>query len=660
MREHDVYLVSMPFSSLSEPSMALGLLTASLRDAGIPVRALYPCIWFAEDVGLDVYAAIYGSKQEFLIGEWVFSRAAFPALDTDDDEYLERVLSAPVSRGLLQRSHFAGDPRAALLAAREVAASFVARVAARVLEGEPGLVGCTSTFAQHCASLALLRAIKELAPEVVTVMGGANCEAAMGVTTVKNFPWVDFVVSGEADLLFPHLCRRVLENGREASLSDLHGVLHARHSSVLFGSTPPRASIDRMDSVPIPDFDDFFSTLTQSRLRDFIAPALALETSRGCWWGQKHHCTFCGLNGSNMTFRSKSAERVAGELDYLSQRHQLRKFNIVDNILDLRYIEDLLPRLPGAEPYTLFYETKSNLRRDQMKKLAQAGIRKLQPGVESMHDEILRLIDKGTTALQNVQLLVWARELGVFIAWNLLWDVPGEQDAWYAEMAEWLPLISHLQPPGVDRIQFHRFSPYHERPDAWGLHLSPCTAYRYVYPLAPDQLAHLAYYFDDPVRRTTREELEKRPGLERALTVVGRWILLWGGAESGSNRAKPLLLMRDDGEAIHIQDTRPCGEGDQILRDLAASVYRACDRVSSLSSLSQAVRGVHPTASDEQIAAAIDDLERRKLILRQNGKSLGLALRQVSTISDRPEDSPGGHVDMETWRAAMSQRPRGP
>ena len=648
MPDPTVCLVSMPFPSLSEPSMALGLLKAGLANAGISAAARYPCIWFAEDIGLDTYGAIYGSKQEFLIGEWVFSQVAFPEHATDREEYLDRVLAAPVSRGLLDRQQFARDPRAALLAVRDAAPGFVARVAARVLDGAPAIVGCTSTFAQHCASLALLRVIKQLAPEVVTVIGGANCEAAMGVTAARSFPWLDFVVSGEADLVFPALCRRVLDGGRKAPVNDLHGVLHARHASVLFGSDPPRASVERMDVVPVPDFDDFFATLAGSRLRDYVTPGLALETSRGCWWGQKHHCTFCGLNGSNMEFRSKSAARVAAELDHLSQRHGVRTFNIVDNILDLHYIEDLLPRLPTADPYTLFYETKSNLRRDQLDKLARAGIRKLQPGIESMHDEILRLIDKGTTALQNVQLLLWARELGVFIAWNLLWDVPGERDEWYAEMAAWLPLISHLQPPGVDRIQFHRFSLYHEQPEKWNLHLSPFASYAYVYPLGSEQLARLAYYFDDRARPSTREELDNRPGLKQALTVVGHWILAWGqsGAPAGP---RPLLLMRDDGEDLHLQDTRACGEGDQVLSGLAASVYRACRGIASLPRLSEAVRRVHPAASDAQIAAALDDLVRRKLVLRHGDKALALALCQVTPIETRPERSPGGHIDREKW-----------
>ena len=43
-------------------------------------------------------------------------------------------------------------------------------------------------------SLALLRRVKELDPSVVTMLGGANCEAEMGWAAIRAFPWVDFVV----------------------------------------------------------------------------------------------------------------------------------------------------------------------------------------------------------------------------------------------------------------------------------------------------------------------------------------------------------------------------------------------------------------------------------------------------------------------------------
>ncbi|WNG29037.1 RiPP maturation radical SAM protein 1 [Cystobacter fuscus] len=652
-RQHDVCLLSMPFPVLHQPSMALGLLKSALSEAGIQATALYPCLWFAEEIGLDTYVAICDSKQEFLVGEWIFAEAAFPDFHPDREAYLERVLSAPVTQGLLKKSRFGSDPHGALLAARAVATGFIEKVAVRVLEHRPALVGCTSTFTQHCASLAVLRKIRELEPNVVTLLGGANCEGEMGIATKRCSPWVDFVVSGEADLLLPELCQKILEQGRDIPAKKLpYGVIGGEHLRMPAVTPAPRASIQRMDKTSTPDFDDYFAALHASPLMPFISPGLALETSRGCWWGKKHHCTFCGLNGGNMDFRSKSPDRVISELAHLSERYGIRKFNVVDNIMDLAYIQQVAPRIVSESPYTLFFETKANLKRGQLQQLAAAGIRRLQPGVESLHDEILKLVDKGTTALQNIQLLKWAREIGIFITWNFLWDVPGEKDEWYGEMAEWLPWVSHLQPPGVDRIQFHRFSPYHQRPGSFGLELEPYPLYSYVYPGSGEELRGLAYYFHDPRRKPAREELEARPHLKQALKAVARWNMLWGQAGFDKAGDKPLLRMTDEGDRIHLKDTRPCATAEtHVLEGLARDVYRACEGITSMRGLLDAlekegVLGLSPG----DVQPILDDLLNRRLLLSQNGRNLALALREVSRIPDSQEEFPGGFTDVDGWR----------
>ena len=46
------------------------------------------------------------------------------------------------------------------------------------------------------------------------------------------------------------------------------------------------------------------------------------ETSRGCWWGERMHCTFCGLNGATMSYRSKSPRRAVDEL--MTRRRAIR------------------------------------------------------------------------------------------------------------------------------------------------------------------------------------------------------------------------------------------------------------------------------------------------------------------------------------------------
>jgi len=66
----DICLVSMPYASLNGPSIALGLLKAALEKAKIQTTVLYPNIWFAEEIGLDVYIALFEAKNEELINEW--------------------------------------------------------------------------------------------------------------------------------------------------------------------------------------------------------------------------------------------------------------------------------------------------------------------------------------------------------------------------------------------------------------------------------------------------------------------------------------------------------------------------------------------------------------------------------------------------------------
>lgn len=656
----DVCLLSMPYPPLNQPSMALGLLKATLREQGISVKTLYPCLWFAEEIGLDVYVLIGDSKQEFFAGEWTFAGVAFPDFNPDHEAYLDAVFSAPVSRGLLLKSRFDSEPRHALRKARDAAPDFVERVARRVLERRPKIVGCTSTFMQHCASLAILRKIHEIDPQVVTVLGGANCEGNMGLAARKCFPWVDFVVSGEAELLFPELCHQLLAQGKGIPASELPmGVIGGGYPPLSPGAEAPRASISDMDRTPVPDFDDYFEALDASPLRDFISPGLAMETSRGCWWGKVHHCTFCGLNGGNMTFRSKSPDRVLSELDGLSRRYGIRKFNVVDNILDLAYIQTLLPRLAMSDPYTLFFETKSNLKREQLEKIARAGIRRLQPGIESMHDEILRLIDKGTTALLNVRLLKWAREIGVFITWNFLWDIPGEKDEWYGEMAGWLRLIAHLQPPGVDRIQFHRFSPYHQRPESFGLSLVPFPLYSYVYPLPPEDMQELAYYFHDSQRESARVELERRPHLKQVMKIIAVWNRLWGQDGTETTVEAPVLMMREEEpDCLRITDTRPCAVSKtHLLQGLACHVYRACDEVHTANSLMHALsKDHHLDYTLQTVQRALDELEESKLLLHLNGKYLGLALREIHRIPDSLEEFPGGYTDIRAWQARLDRQ----
>ena len=79
---------------------------------------------------------------------------------------------------------------------------------------------------------------------------------------------------------------------------------------------------------------------------------------------------FCGLNGANLRYRSKSAARVMDELTHLVDRWQIEMVEVVDNMLDLSYFDDFLPALARKEwPVRLFVEVKANLTKEQVRLL---------------------------------------------------------------------------------------------------------------------------------------------------------------------------------------------------------------------------------------------------------------------------------------------------
>src|SRR5205085_6341958 len=138
--------------------------------------------------------------------------------------------------------------------------------------------------------------------------------------------------------------------------------------------------------------------------------------------------------------------------------------------------------------YEIFYEVKANLRREQLKIMAQAGVTHLQPGIESLSSHVLRLMRKGVRAAQNVNLLRWARYYDIHVDWNLLWGFPGETEADYSEQEAAIPHLVHLQPPSsANRVWLERFSPLFTERDTFRMRRrAPERSYKYIYPSHAD------------------------------------------------------------------------------------------------------------------------------------------------------------------------------
>lgn len=619
-----IALVLMPFCDVERPSLALGLLKAALAKSGVAAEVVYANLRFARQVGVHAASLPLRLWAPALVGEWIFAGAAFPDFFPADDRYLDECI-APFAR-----FHAADDPTPLARAlARELrrlraaAPAFIDRLARELLASKPAIVGCSSSYAQQVASLALLRRIRELDPEVVTLLGGANVEAGMGAAVVRAFPWIDAICSGEGDEAIVSFCRLVEQRGRAALAEPLPAGMATRSAP---GGAAARAAVSDLDALPLPDYGGYFAALSgfPDPERQLLRPVLPMETSRGCWWGDRRTCAFCGLNLGRRGYRFKSPERACAEWDALAAQTGVRDFALADNVMPPGYGTSLFPELErrGA-PYRLFYEIRPGLRREQVRQLVSAGVHHVQAGIESLHDALLALMDKGTDVLQNVALLKHARELGLTVGWHLLTGFPGELDEWYREMAAWLPWVHHLQPPAsVHGITLQRFSAYLREPARYGLNPVPYNSYGAIYPLPPETIREIAYYFRDVSWPEYYPEMNRdTPGVRTLRAAVQAWSEALGGS------CPAALVVRElEAGALGFADTRACAVSRAgILRELSAHVYREIGDPIEEAALPDrlARRGI--AASPTAVREAVAEIVGLRLALQRSGRLLSLA-----------------------------------
>ncbi|MAE68133.1 MAG: hypothetical protein CMJ18_28115 [Phycisphaeraceae bacterium] len=615
-----VLLVVPPFQTTTRPALGVSQLSANLREAGISCDVLYLSFAFAERIGIEVYEWISGSTMNVLLGEFIFSDCLFHRTDEQIEQYVDRVLRGTEDELRLESFYPDQAPTEALRRLMDEATDFCrGHAAAGIAKQRPLIVGMTSSFQQNCAALAVLKRVRALIPHIVTMMGGANCQAEMGREIMARFDQVDYVGQGECDLSIVQLCERLLHHN--------HGAVagHEVPGFIGRGATRPAASLPLsgadLDRLPIPDFDPYFSQLAGSRVNDRIVPGLVLETARGCWWGAKQHCTFCGLNGEEMSFRSKSPARARDEIEQLAKRHGVNQFAVADNILDMKYFRTLLPMLSERPVARFFFETKSNLSREQVRLLARCGIDEIQPGIESLSDRTLKLMRKGCTRLQNLQLLKWSAEAGVSVAWNYLFGFPGEGEDELDEIADTIATVHHLQPPvGTWALRLDRFSPYFNEPGRHGLDpVGPAEPYRHVYPFDDKALSNIAYFH----RSAFFERVTRSQGLARLKRVVAEW-------QRSYQRSWLVAIPRH--RSLLIVDTRRCARRSlHCLTGLARRAYELCDKARAPGEITQHLGGAHAEAA---IRTALERLVGDRLMARSNGRYLSLAI-DVTTGSGK-------------------------
>lgn len=569
---HKIALINMPFAGRNLPSFALTQLKSVVDnqyDDRVSVEIYYLNQDFAVQLGTDFYEFMTDSMEAYNagLGEWLFRHVAFPELEENSQEYLQRYFpyrderSQTLKRTILDKWHGIEPLLDSLID--------------KYTLDQVDIAGFTTMFSQNVASFAMARKLKERNPAIITVIGGANCETPMGEEIAGNVEAIDFVFSGPGLKSFPEFVGYCMNQETE-QCHKIKGVFSKdnllRDSDGIRGTIGEELPIDVNVEIK---YEKFLDAYEHNFPGTQLTPSLFFETSRGCWWGEKAHCTFCGLNGMTMQYRAMSPENAIELFESLFKYHPRSSYYFcVDNILPTNYIKEVLPIIDPPSNTTIFYEVKADLSEEDLKILSKAKVNCIQPGIESLATSTLKLMRKGTSSFQNLTLMKNALMNDVELVWNILIGFPGEGEGVYEKYVRDIPFLTHLPPPtGVYPVRFDRFSPYFMKADEYGLDLHPYDYYELIFPFSKEVLANMAYYFMD--HNSTADYFVATANW---VHKIREKVQMWRGHWNRESRPiPPRLFFQENGRGDTIYDSRTgdvveheVGEiGKQVLQQLA-------------------------------------------------------------------------------------------
>ena len=612
IRQADVVLVQMPQTWLN-PSLALGLLKADLNREGISNETIYASHHYIDFIGYDLYkeAVIH---LDYIRNAWEMLFA--PMTDfTPMESALSVIKKICDKQGVMYAGNRNTFSSAELFEKieemwpklLEVSEAFIEYEAKLILERKPKIVGCSVMTQQRNASFALCKKLKELDPDIVTIIGGGCCTGETGPAYVSTVPSLDYVFSGEGDGALGKGCALIMAGKR--------GELLKTHPEFLVPGAPPvNRAIEDLNTVPIPDYSDFFEQIKEDDFENGDSSIIVMESSRGCWWGQKHRCRFCGLHSceESLRFRKKTDERIWSEIKHLRDTYGISEFYFSDCILDMEFIR----RLPLDPPddrkgIKILVECKSNLKDIHMRALKVNGFIRVQPGIESLSDDILKLMSKGAAVIDQLACLKYARKYGVRLYWNILFGIPNEKKEWYDDMLSLMSHIRHFQPPtSVQNMMLVRNSVFLEEHDRFGLHTINTQIHERACDPNPDFTEKTALIFESP-------EMVTVTGIEALLMKeVDQW---WRDFETGKN----LIYVRYD-DCTVVRDTR--GGGMKKVFRFKGAEREILDLTAETASENKLLENLSQRYEEKEIRQALELLERNWIIYRKKGRILSLAL----------------------------------
>jgi radical SAM superfamily enzyme YgiQ (UPF0313 family) len=233
----------------------------------------------------------------------------------------------------------------------------------------------------------IVKRIKNTNPNKKIILGGVSISIKEQRRDLLRGieEYVDYCVVGEGEEVLYKLISAILNDKEDKKDYEIKGVLNKKNF------------LNDIDPIFVKNLEDLtFPTFEEFNLNEYkVSKSLVMEFSRGCIG----KCPFCDFKSISPFFRAKKASYIFNQMKFYQEKYNINHISVCDaavngDIKVLKEVCDLLIRGGLSINISALAIPRKEMTEDLLKKMRKAGFYRLEYGVESGANKILKAMRK--------------------------------------------------------------------------------------------------------------------------------------------------------------------------------------------------------------------------------------------------------------------------
>ncbi len=290
------------------------------------------------------------------------------------------------------------------------------------------LVGFSISDPKQEMSMKIIEEVKKLNPKKIVVAGGAYFSFKdISLFSNEEKENIDYFITGPGEQEVSELLTRIK---LKKSLKTIPGVSYFENGKHIRNSS---------DYKPTEFREYAFPTYKNFKLKLYKAKSISVEWSRGCIG----KCGFCQNTVYHKKYQLRTPENILEEIEYNIKRNQRNHLSVIDpsingSIKNLEKVCDLIIQKDFKIKWSGLAIPRKEMTFRLLRKMKKAGCERLEYGVESGSNKVLKKMKKMHTIKEAEEVIKNTKKAGIKVVIFLIVGYPGENEKDFEKTLDFL------------------------------------------------------------------------------------------------------------------------------------------------------------------------------------------------------------------------------